>query len=173
MVLQEPFLFNTTVEENIAYGRPDCSEADVHRAAEQAGAADFIAALPDGYETIVGERGVKLSVGQKQRISIARALLKDPSILILDEATSSVDTVTERVIQDALATAAEGRTTILIAHRLSTTDIADRIVVLDGGQLTEEGTQDELLARGGRFAELWEMQSLEGTVEGGAAAETD
>jgi len=160
MVLQEPFLFNTTLYENIAYGRPDCTEQEVHRAAEQAGAAEFIAEIPEGYQAVVGERGVKLSVGQKQRISIARALLKDPAILILDEATSSVDTITEKAIQGALATAARGRTTILIAHRLSTTDIADRIVVLEGGRLVEEGTQEELLARGGSFAKLWEMQSL-------------
>jgi ATP-binding cassette subfamily B protein len=175
MVLQEPFLFNTTIHENIAYGRPNCHEDDVRRAAEQAGAAEFISQLPDGFKTIVGERGVKLSVGQKQRISIARALLKDPSILVLDEATSSVDTVTERVIQDALATAARGRTTILIAHRLSTTDIADRIVVLDGGRLVEEGTQAELLALGGRFAELWEMQSLDASTDGrvGPSPEAD
>jgi ABC-type multidrug transport system fused ATPase/permease subunit len=166
MVLQEPFLFNATVSENIAYGRPDCHEEDVHRAAAQAGAAGFISELPKGYQTVVGERGVKLSVGQKQRISIARALLKDPAILILDEATSSVDTVTERVIQDALAAAAQGRTTILIAHRLSTTDIADRIVVLDQGRLVEQGTRADLLALGGRFAELWDMQSLDGELPG-------
>jgi ABC-type multidrug transport system fused ATPase/permease subunit len=166
MVLQEPFLFDATVHENIAYGRPDCHEADVRHAAELSGASDFIEALPNGYKTVVGERGVRLSVGQKQRISIARALLKDPAVLILDEATSAVDTVTERVIQDALETAAKGRTTILIAHRLSTTDIADRIVVLDRGRLVEEGTQAELLALEGRFAELWEMQSLDGAEEG-------
>jgi ATP-binding cassette subfamily B protein/subfamily B ATP-binding cassette protein MsbA len=160
MVLQEPFLFNTTVGENIAYGRPDCSQEDVRWAAEQAGAAEFIGELPGGYESVVGERGVRLSVGQKQRLSIARALLKDPAILILDEATSSVDTITERTIQRALAVAARGRTTILIAHRLSTTDIADRIVVLEGGRLIEQGTQQELLALGGRFAELYELQSV-------------
>jgi len=160
MVLQEPFLFNTTLYENIAYGRADSTEEEVHRAAEQAGAAGFIAELPRGYQTVVGERGVKLSVGQKQRISIARALLKNPPILILDEATSSVDTITEKAIQEALAVAAQGRTTILIAHRLSTTDIADRIVVLENGVIVEEGTQRELLALGGRFAEYWELQGL-------------
>jgi ATP-binding cassette subfamily B protein/subfamily B ATP-binding cassette protein MsbA len=166
MVLQEPFLFNTTVYENIAYGRLGCSEQDVHRAAEQAGAAGFIAEFPEGYQTMVGERGVKLSVGQKQRISIARALLKDPPILILDEATSSVDTVTERAIQDALAEAARGRTTILIAHRLSTTDIAGRIVVLDDGRIVEQGNQQELIALGGRFARLWELQRTGQRAEG-------
>ena len=166
MVLQEPFLFNTTLHENIAYGLPECTEQDVHRAAEQAGAAEFIEELPKGYQTVVGERGVKLSVGQKQRISIARALLKDPAILILDEATSSVDTITEKAIQDALEAAARGRTTILIAHRLSTTDIADRILVLEGGRLIEEGTQADLLALGGRFAELWAMQGYGAATRG-------
>ncbi len=169
MVLQEPFLFNSTVEENIAYGRPDCTEEEVHEAARRAGADEFIRELPDGYKSVVGERGIKLSVGQKQRVSIARALLKDPAILILDEATSSVDTITERAIQEALAVAARGRTTILIAHRLSTTDIADRIVVLEDGRLVEEGTQQELLEQEGRFAELYHMQSL-GTADDGTAA---
>jgi len=163
MVLQEPFLFNTTIHENIAYGRPNCTEQKVRWAAEQARAAEFISEFPDGYQSVVGERGVKLSVGQKQRISIARALLKDPAILILDEATSSVDTITERAIQEALEAAARGRTTILIAHRLSTTNIADRIVVLEDGRLVEEGSQAELLAREGRFAALWELQSIDGS----------
>ncbi|MFO7957194.1 MAG: ABC transporter ATP-binding protein [Candidatus Brocadiia bacterium] len=160
VVLQEPFLFNSTVRENIAYGDPEAPEERIHWAARQAGADGFIRALPDGYDSVVGERGVKLSVGQKQRISIARALLKNPAILILDEATSSVDSITERVIQEALANAARDRTTILIAHRLSTTDIADRIVVLEDGRLVEEGTQEELLAAEGQFAELYRMQSL-------------
>jgi ABC-type multidrug transport system fused ATPase/permease subunit len=159
VVLQEPFLFNTTVEENISYGRPGATEQDIVDAATRAGAHEFISELPEGYRTPVGERGVKLSVGQKQRISIARALLKEPAILILDEATSSVDTITERAIQDALAVAARGRTTILIAHRLSTTDIADRVVVLEKGRIVEQGTQAELLGREGRFAELYRMQS--------------
>lgn len=175
MVLQEPFLFNTTVYENIAYGRPDCTEQEVHQAAAQARAAEFIAELPNGYQSVVGERGVKLSVGEKQRISIARALLKDPPILILDEATSSVDTITERAIQEALEAAAEGRTTILIAHRLSTTNIADRIVVLEGGRLVEQGSQAELLAREGRFAALWELQTIgaQGDGEVGSAGRVD
>ncbi|MCD6415655.1 MAG: ABC transporter ATP-binding protein [Planctomycetes bacterium] len=165
MVLQEPFLFNTTIKENIAYGRPDAPEDQIWAAARRAGADEFIRKLPDGYETVVGERGVKLSVGQKQRIAIARALLKDPAILVLDEATSSVDTITERKIQKALAVAARDRTTILIAHRLSTTDIADRIIVLEDGRITESGTQEELLALGGSFAELYNMQRLDAGME--------
>ena len=160
LVLQEPFLFNTSVAENISYGKPGASEEEVHNAAQKAGAAEFIEELPDGYASIVGERGVKLSVGQKQRIAIARALLKDPAVLILDEATSSVDTITEKTIQDALEKAARGRTTILIAHRLSTTSFADRIIVIEEGKIVEQGTRDALLAREGRFAELYRMQSL-------------
>ena len=122
--------------------------------------------MQDGYATVVGERGVKLSVGEKQRISIARALIKDPAILILDEATSSVDTPTERVIQEALERAARGRTTIIIAHRLSTTTMADRIVVLQGGAIIEEGSRTQLLEQNGIFAELWQMQSPDGWEQG-------
>jgi ABC-type multidrug transport system fused ATPase/permease subunit len=165
LVLQEPFLFDTTVRENIAYGRPDATEEEIRAAAAEAEADEFIEELPRGYDTGVGERGVRLSVGQKQRISIARALLKDPAILILDEATSAVDTLTEKAIQRALETAARGRTTILIAHRLSTTFFADRIVVLDKGRILEEGPAQELLAAGGLFAQLYNMQVLESLAE--------
>ncbi len=158
VVLQEPFLFNTSVRENIAYGRSSAAEEEIEHAAELSGAKEFIERLPDRYDTIVGERGVKLSVGQKQRISIARALLKNPSILILDEATSSVDTETERMIQDALERASRGRTTIIIAHRLSTTSFADQVAVLAGGRIAEIGAPAELLRRDSVYAGLWRMQ---------------
>jgi len=159
VVLQEPFLFNTTIRENIAYGMPEATDEQVRLAAREAGAAEFIERLEKGYDSVVGERGVKLSVGEKQRISIARALIKNPAILVLDEATSSVDTITERMIQDALERAARGRTTILIAHRLSTTTMADRVVVLKDGAVAEEGKHAELIEQNGLFAELWQMQS--------------
>lgn len=165
MVLQEPFLFNTTVRENIAYGKPDATDAEVRDAAVKAEADEFINELPQGYDTVVGERGVRLSVGQKQRVSIARALLKDPAVLILDEATSSVDTATEKAIHRALERAVKGRTTILIAHRLSTTYIADRIIVLDKGRIIEQGSAEELLKQGGLFARLYEMQALDVLTE--------
>ncbi len=159
MVLQEPFLFNSTVYENIAYGRSDAEEESVLCAADSAGATDFINQLPEGMNTVVGERGVKLSVGQKQRISIARALLKDPAILILDEATSSVDTETERVIQNALKQAAIGRTTIIIAHRLSTTCFADQVAVLVEGRIKEIGKPQELLKKDeSLYTYLWNLQ---------------
>ena len=159
IVLQEPFLFNTSIRENIAYGKADASDEEISAAARVAGAEEFILALPEKYETIVGERGVKLSVGEKQRVSIARAVVRNPAILVLDEATSSVDTQTERAIQKALERAARGRTTIIIAHRLSTTTIANRVVVLDEGEIAEIGTPSELLERGGIYARLWNMQS--------------
>ena len=161
VVLQEPFLFNSTIRENIAYGTPAATEEQVRHAAREAGAEEFIDRLEKGYDAVVGERGVKLSVGQKQRISIARALLKDPAVLVLDEATSSVDTPTERSIQQALERAARGRTTIIIAHRLSTTKMADRIVVLADGGIAEEGPRTQLMQQNGLFAQLWQMQSLD------------
>jgi ABC-type multidrug transport system fused ATPase/permease subunit len=161
VVMQEPFLFDASVTENIAYGRPDATDEAIREVALRAEVDEFVRELPEGYDTVLGERGVKLSVGQKQRISIARALLKDPAILILDEATSSVDTITEQAIQRALERAAEGRTTILIAHRLSTTFMADRIVVVDKGRLVEQGPPRELLERGGVFTQLYNMQLLE------------
>ncbi|MFP4026959.1 MAG: ABC transporter ATP-binding protein [Candidatus Brocadiia bacterium] len=160
-VQQEPFLFNCSVRDNISYGVNDIDKSRIKAVAEEAGAAEFIEELPDRYDTIVGERGVKLSVGQKQRISIARALLRNPAILVLDEATSSVDTPTEQIIQEALERVAKNRTTIIIAHRLSTTTFADRIVVLEGGKIIETGKPENLLQKGGQYASLWDMQNID------------
>ena len=144
MVSQDPFLFSTTVRENIAYGRPDATEDEIRAAARMAQAEAFIEALPDGFGTVVGERGLTLSGGQRQRLAIARAILTDPRILILDEATASVDASTEREIQTALAAVMAGRTTLIIAHRLSTLSLADELVVLEGGSIVARGTHEEL-----------------------------
>lgn len=162
LVSQDVFLFHGTVAENIAYGRPTASREEVVRAAEVAEAHDFVMALPEGYDTIVGERGQKLSGGQRQRISIARAVLVDPPILVLDEATSSVDNETEAAIQRSLERVARDRTTIVIAHRLSTIRHADRIFVLDSGRIAESGTHEDLIAiPGGIYRALWEVQTGE------------
>ncbi|MFN8495086.1 MAG: ABC transporter transmembrane domain-containing protein [Caldilineaceae bacterium] len=158
LVPQETFLFGGTVRENIAYGKLDASDAEIQTAAEAAYAHEFIAKLPDGYQTIVGERGVKLSAGQRQRIAIARALLKDPRILILDEATSALDTESERWVQAALERLMEGRTSFVIAHRLSTIQRADCILVLDQGRIVERGAHEVLLAQGGLYRRLYDMQ---------------
>ncbi|HYK83246.1 MAG TPA: ABC transporter transmembrane domain-containing protein [Gemmatimonadales bacterium] len=158
IVPQEPALFSGTVHENIAYARPEATRAAVEAAARAAHAHEFVDRLSQGYATLVGERGVKLSGGQRQRIAIARALLKDPRVLILDEATSSVDAESEHLIEQALELLLKGRSTLIIAHRLSTVRRADRLVVLDRGRAVEEGTHDELLARGGLYARLYQRQ---------------
>jgi subfamily B ATP-binding cassette protein MsbA len=158
IVPQEPALFSGSVRENIAYARPGASSAEVEAAARAAHAHEFIERLPQGYDTTVGERGVKLSGGQRQRVAIARAILKDPAVLVLDEATSNLDTESERLIEDALEKLLVGRTTLIIAHRLSTVRRADRLVVVDRGRIVEEGTHAELLARGGLYARLYQRQ---------------
>ena len=158
VVPQDTVLFNDTIYYNIAYGRPGASRDEIEAAAHLARIHDFIAALPDGYDTVVGERGLKLSGGEKQRVAIARVILKAPKILIFDEATSALDTKTEREIQASLAEVAAHRTTLVIAHRLSTVVDADQILVLDGGQIVERGHHRELLARGGAYATMWTRQ---------------
>jgi ATP-binding cassette subfamily B protein len=158
-VPQDPSMFHRTIADNIRVGRPEAPDADLRRAAELAHAAEFIETLPAGYETLVGERGVKLSGGQRQRIAIARAILKDAPILVLDEATSSLDSESEALIQDALLTLMEQRTAIVIAHRLSTVRRMDRLIVLEGGMIIEAGSHEALLERGGTYASLWARQS--------------
>jgi ATP-binding cassette subfamily B protein len=161
IVPQDTVLFNDTIEYNIAYGRPGAGRKEVESAARAAHIHDFIESLPDGYATLVGERGLKLSGGEKQRVAIARTLLKDPAILVFDEATSALDSRTERVIQDELEGIARSRTTLVIAHRLSTVVHADQILVMDHGSIVERGSHAELLARGGVYAAMWEIQIRE------------
>ena len=158
MVTQETYLFHDTIRTNLLYAKLDASDAELESACKAANIHDFIMGLPDGYDTIVGERGYRLSGGEKQRIAIARVILKDPRILVLDEATSHLDSQSEALIQQALRTVQQGRTSIVIAHRLSTIHAADLILVMDRGQVVERGTHDELLAQGGLYAQLYETQ---------------
>jgi ATP-binding cassette subfamily B protein len=154
VVSQETYLLHTTVRENLRYAKPDATDAEIEQAAKAAQIHDLIAGLPDGYDTMVGSRGHRFSGGEKQRIAIARTLLRDPRVLVLDEATSALDTETERAVQQAFDALARGRTTITIAHRLSTVRDADQIVVLDHGRVLESGTHATLLADQGRYATL-------------------
>ena len=158
IVPQETVLFNGSVYDNILYGRLDATREEVEAAAKAANAHDFIMQLPNGYETMLGDRGMNISGGQRQRISIARAILKNPQILILDEATSALDTESERVVQEALDRLMVGRTSFVIAHRLSTIKNADKIMVLEKGQLIEQGNHDELMAMDGLYAHLYKIQ---------------
>ncbi|MCU0765493.1 MAG: ABC transporter ATP-binding protein/permease [Burkholderiaceae bacterium] len=169
IVPQDTVLFNDTIEYNIAYGRPGASKEEIVAAARAAHIHEFVSSLPDGYGTLVGERGLKLSGGEKQRVAIARTLLKRPSILVFDEATSALDSRTERVIQAELEAIATGRTTLVVAHRLSTIVEADQIIVLDGGRVVERGTHAQLLAARGAYARLWAMQASHATPDGAPA----
>jgi len=170
IVPQDTVLFNDTIYYNIAYGRPGATRDEVVAAAKAAHVHAFIESLPQGYDTGVGERGLKLSGGEKQRVAIARTLLKNPAILVFDEATSALDTRTEKIIQGELEGIARGRTTLVIAHRLSTIVDADQILVLEHGRVVERGTHEELLAEQGRYAQLWTMQQRERTSAGEVAA---
>ena len=172
VVPQDTVLFNDTIGYNIAYGRPGTSQAEVEHAARLAQVHDFVLRLPEGYSTRVGERGLKLSGGEKQRVAIARTILKNPRILILDEATSALDTRTEREIETALRTVSAHRTTLVIAHRLSTVTDADEILVLNEGRVAERGTHGSLLAAGGLYARMWALQIEQGEVPAPEAAQS-
>jgi ATP-binding cassette subfamily B protein len=172
IVPQDTVLFNDTLLYNIQYGRPDATPEQVVDAAQAAHIHDFIESLPDRYQTRVGERGLKLSGGEKQRVAIARAVLKNPRILVFDEATSALDSATEKGIQGELDRIAQGRTTLVIAHRLSTTMNADQILVLEQGRIVERGTHRELLDRGGLYATMWALQQEEERAAPAAAAAT-
>ena len=154
VVSQETYLFHASIRENLRFAKPDATDDEVEAAARAAQVHETIASLPEGYDTVVGERGFRFSGGEKQRIAIARTILRNPPVLVLDEATSALDVQTERAVEEALRELASGRTTIVIAHRLSTVRDADQIVVLDAGEVVETGTHDQLLAAGGRYAAL-------------------
>jgi ABC-type multidrug transport system fused ATPase/permease subunit len=171
VVPQDTVLFNDTIRYNIAYGRPGATEAEIEEAARLAQVHDFVLRLPDGYETRVGERGLKLSGGEKQRVAIARTILKNPRILILDEATSALDTRTEQEIQLALRRLSRNRTTLTIAHRLSTVVDSDQIIVLDQGEVVERGTHNALLALGGTYARMWALQAEQQELAADIAAQ--
>ena len=171
IVPQDTVLFNDTIGYNIGYGRDGAGQPEIEGAARGAAIDHFIAALPEGYGAMVGERGLKLSGGEKQRVAIARTLLKNPPILVLDEATSALDSRTEQAIQDTLDRVSRNRTTVVIAHRLSTVIGADQIVVLDNGRVAERGTHDKLLESNGLYAELWYRQAAEREEETAEAAE--
>jgi ATP-binding cassette subfamily B protein len=164
LVPQDPVIFATSARENIRFGRPDATDAEVEAAAKAAAAHDFLTALPQGYDSYLGERGVMLSGGQKQRVAIARAILRDAPILLLDEATSALDAESERLVQAAVEKLAEGRTTLVVAHRLATVKRADRIVVFEGGRIVAQGTHDALVAEGGLYARLARLQFTDGAV---------
>jgi ATP-binding cassette subfamily B protein len=173
VVLDEPFLFSVSIRDNIAYGRPDASMEEIVAAAEAAGAAGFIKRLADGYDTVVGERGYTLSGGQRQRIAIARALLVNPPILILDDATSAIDVKVEQRIHSSLRVLMEGRTTLIIAHRLSTISLADRVVLLDEGRIVADGTHAELLTSTPLYSEVLAQAASEELDDEAVAAGTE
>jgi ATP-binding cassette subfamily B protein len=164
LVPQDPVIFATSARENIRFGRPDATDAEVEEAAHAAAAHEFLTALPQGYDSYLGERGVMLSGGQKQRVAIARAILRNAKILLLDEATSALDAESERAVQAAVERLSAGRTTLVVAHRLATVKRADRIVVFDQGRIAAIGTHDALIAEGGLYARLARLQFTDGTV---------